>query len=103
MVITFVVLLFLNIYCSRASQRLFYLSKEASMVEKCLLAADEISLLDVINPSTVAEAVERMGSLQVSRLLDPAFQYVERPLDKDADSIKIQTFNGYAQVIIQKK
>ena len=34
---------------------------------------------------------------------DPAFQYVERPLDKDADCIKIQTFNGYAQVIIQKK
>ena len=34
---------------------------------------------------------------------DPAFQYVERPLDPDADSIKIQTFNGYAQVIIQKK
>ena len=34
---------------------------------------------------------------------DPAFQYVERPRDKDADSIKIQTFNGYAQVIIQKK
>ena len=34
---------------------------------------------------------------------DPAFQYVERPQDKDADSIKIQTFNGYAQVIIQKK
>ena len=34
---------------------------------------------------------------------DPAYQYVERPQDKDADSIKIQTFNGYAQVIIQKK
>ena len=34
---------------------------------------------------------------------DPAFQYAERPHDKDADSIKIQTFNGYAQVIIQKK
>ena len=34
---------------------------------------------------------------------DPAFQYIERPQDKDADSIKIQTFNGYAQVIIQKK
>ena len=34
---------------------------------------------------------------------DPAFQYVERPVDKDADSIKIQTFNGCAQVIIQKK
>jgi beta-galactosidase len=34
---------------------------------------------------------------------DPAFQYMERPADKDADRIKIQTFNGCAQVIIQKK
>ena len=34
---------------------------------------------------------------------DPAFQYVERPVHKDADRIKIQTFNGCAQVIIQKK
>ena len=34
---------------------------------------------------------------------DPAFQYVERPVEKDAGSIKIQTFNGCAQVIIQKK
>ena len=34
---------------------------------------------------------------------DPAFQYVERPVEKDADRIKIQTFNGCAQVIIQKK
>ena len=34
---------------------------------------------------------------------DPAFQYVERPVGKDADNIKIQTFNGCAQVIIQKK
>ena len=34
---------------------------------------------------------------------DPAFQYVERPVDKDADRIKIQTFNGCAQVILQKE
>ena len=34
---------------------------------------------------------------------DPAFQYVERPLHKDADRIKIQTFNGCAQVILQKE
>ncbi len=67
--ITLVVLLILNIYCSETSQNLFNKSKEASMVEKCLLAADEISLLDVINPSTVAEAVERMGSLQITQLI----------------------------------
>lgn len=34
---------------------------------------------------------------------DPAFQYVERPLKKDAESIAIRTFNGLAQVILQKE
>ena len=32
---------------------------------------------------------------------DPAFQYIERPADK-TDSIEIHTFNGLAQVILQK-
>ncbi len=68
-VITLAVLIILNIYCSETSQDLFYRSKEASMVEKCLLAADEIAALDVINSGTVFEAVERMGSLQVTRLI----------------------------------
>ena len=33
---------------------------------------------------------------------DPAFQYVERPLE-EVESMKITTFNGHAQVILQKK
>ena len=44
-VITLVVLIFLNIYCSGVSHKLFYQSKESSMIEKCLLASDEISTL----------------------------------------------------------
>ena len=44
-VITFVVLLVLNIYCSNASKTLFYQGKEASLKEKCLLAVDEIVTL----------------------------------------------------------
>ena len=43
--ITFIMLLILNIYCSKASQNLFYESKKASMIEKCLLASDEIAKL----------------------------------------------------------
>ena len=39
------------------------------MVEKCQLAADEISKLEVINSSTVAEALSRMESLKVTRLI----------------------------------
>ncbi len=68
-VITFAVLLFLNIYCSNISQRLFYQSKEVSMVEKCLLASDEISALEVLNPTTVSGIVGQMGSLKVTRLI----------------------------------
>ena len=54
-VVTLVVLFFLNIYCSGVSHKLFYQSKEASMIEKCLLASDEISTLEVLNSSTVSQ------------------------------------------------
>ena len=67
--ITFVVLLFLNIYCSGTSQRLFYQSKETSMVEKCQLAAADIATLEVLNTSNVSKAVSGMESLRVTRLL----------------------------------
>ena len=68
-VITSVFLLFLNIYCSGASQKLFYQSKQNSMIEKCLLVSSEISALEVLNPSSAAGAVAKMGSLQVTRLI----------------------------------
>lgn len=68
-VITFAVLLILNLYCSQISQDLFNKSKETSMIEKCQLTADEIASLEVINASTVAGAVEQMASLKVTRLI----------------------------------
>ena len=68
-VITFVVLLILNIYCSQGSQKLFYQSKEESMIEKCQLASDEIATLDVINGATVEGIIQQMDSLKVSRLI----------------------------------
>ena len=68
-VITFVVLLILNIYCSSVSQMLFYQSKEVSMIEKCQLASDEISTVEVLNPSTVSGIVGQMESLKVSRMI----------------------------------
>ncbi len=67
--ITSVVLLFLNIYCSGISQKLFYQSKETSMIEKCQLASDEIATLEVINPATVSAIVGQMESLKITRLL----------------------------------
>ena len=67
--ITFIVLLFLNYYSSQTSQTLLNQSKKTSMIEKCHLLATEISALDVLNPSTVSTAVSNMGNLNVSRLL----------------------------------
>ena len=67
--ITFVVLLFLNIYCSRASHQLFYQNKQVSMIEKCQLAADEISQLEVMNTEGIVEALSRLGSMSSTRLL----------------------------------
>ena len=68
-VITFVVLLILNIYCSNVSQSLFNQSKESSMIEKCQLAADEIAALEVMNPTTVSTLLSQMDSLKSSRTI----------------------------------
>ena len=68
-IITLIALLFLNVYSSKASQKVFYQNKEASMIEKCNLAAAEIASLDVLNSTTAASAVSRMGTLRVTRLV----------------------------------
>lgn len=67
--ITFVVLLFLNIYCSRINHMLFYQSKESSMLEKCKLVSDEISDLEVINNATITQLFEQHDNLKVSRVI----------------------------------
>ena len=68
-VITAVVLLALNIYCSRGSQNMIHKNKEATMLEKCQLACDEIATLEVINESTVSGILSQMDSLKATRLL----------------------------------
>ena len=68
-VITFAALLFLNVYSSSVSCELFYNSKEASMIERCKLAASEIADLEALNAGTVARAVAEFEDLNVSRLV----------------------------------
>ena len=68
-IITFVVLLFLNVYSSGRSQELFYRSKKASMIERCLIAAADIADIEVLNTVSVAEAVNQMSNLKVTRIL----------------------------------
>lgn len=67
--VTAVVLFILNLYCSNVSQKLFYQSKETSMIEKCQLASDEIAALDVLNSLSVAQVFDQMESLKISRLI----------------------------------
>lgn len=68
-VITFVVLLILNIYCSITCQQLFYQSKKDAMIEKCLLVSDEVSTLDVINNTSISSILGQMESLSATRIL----------------------------------
>ena len=68
-VITSFVLLFLNIYCAKASHQLFHQSKEASMISKCQLASDEISQLEVVNSDGIQQVLSQMGSVTTSRTL----------------------------------
>ena len=72
--ITFVVLLFLNIYCSRATHDLFNQNKKVSMTEKCLLTSDELGQLEVMNVEGIREVLTRLGSMTTTRLMvtDPA-------------------------------
>ena len=68
-IITLLVLMFLNVYTAETSHMLFYQSKETAMIEKCQLAASEISELEIINTATVSDTIARMGSLRVTRLI----------------------------------
>ena len=68
-VVTFIVLLFLNIYSSKISQELFYKNKESSMIERCSYASSGIADLEVLNTSTVTNAINNMGSLRATRLV----------------------------------
>ena len=68
-IITFSVLLFLNIYSSKTSQDIFLNNKKAILTDRCNVAANEISELQVINKATVAQALSGISTLRVSRVI----------------------------------
>ena len=68
-IITFLALAFLNLYCSNFCMRLFYQNKETALESKINLISSEISKLDVLNPLTVAQAVNSTDSLKVTRTI----------------------------------
>lgn len=69
MIVTFAVLLFLNIYSAKTSQKIFYTSKEISMMEKSLSAANMIGEADVMNASTITDVIESMNNLTSARII----------------------------------
>ena len=67
-VVTLVVLLFLNIYTAQNSQELFYNNKKAAMLERCELLGATISGLDVLNETTVSGTITDVIKLSVARV-----------------------------------
>ena len=66
---TTIALLILNIFCSTASQRLFYQSKEDSMIEKAQFAAVKIGSVDALNHASVSEALNQLSPLKVTQII----------------------------------
>ena len=67
--LTFFVLLFLNIYCSQTSQQLFYRSKHSAMHDKVLRVSAAVGEQEVLNADTAAAAVATLDNLKTARIL----------------------------------
>ena len=68
-VITMVVLIFLNIYSSSTNQTMISQNKERSMISLSQLAASEIAELEVMNPATVSAAISQLGRINYTRMI----------------------------------
>jgi len=68
-ILTFCVLLFLNIYTTETSQQVFYRSKHTAMMDKILLVAAAVGEQEVLNEGTAKAAIEPLGKLSVARLI----------------------------------
>ncbi len=61
-IITLIVLVFLNVYCAQATEKLFYQSKLTTLQERARLTADEIAATGRINRYTASGIISRTGS-----------------------------------------
>ena len=69
MVITFIALIFLNIYCSITCEQLFHDNKENTLTDRVQLAATELAKLEQLNTDSVSTTLNRISSLKANRLL----------------------------------
>ena len=67
--ITLVVLLFLNIYCTETTHEIFYKGKESAMLEKCRTASLDLSELDVLNTENIQTVLSKNESLMTTRII----------------------------------
>lgn len=67
--ITFLVLLLLNVYITRMSHRLFSNEKRNAMIGKCETISQEIGQLDRQNASTIAQVAFKHDTVALSRLV----------------------------------
>lgn len=97
-VVTFIALLFLNIYCSKISQQLFYSSKKASMIEICHLTASQLSGLEVMNETTISSTVADLAAQPGTRII--VVDHDSRSLyDSARDLSTVDHFVLYPEII----
>ena len=68
-IITSIVLLFLNFYCSKTTEQIFMQSKKSSMLEKCLMTSQELSELEVLNHENIALKLAQIDTLSNNRII----------------------------------
>lgn len=96
--ITFVVLVFLNLYCSSTSQQLFYQSKKASMQETTQVVASAIGNLDLPNKESVSATVRSLSNLNYTRLVVTNSSGVA-VYDSLSDQIPSGTYYLYPEIV----
>jgi len=68
-IITFVVLVFLNFYCSAETRRLFERNQKTFLLEKATSAAREIGALQSVEPENISVALNRVPNLRVTQIV----------------------------------
>ena len=68
-VITSVVLLFLNFYCSRTTEQIFMQSKKSSMLEKCLMTSQSLSQPEVLNYENISLTLAQIDTLSSNHII----------------------------------
>ena len=67
--LTSLMLVFLNVYASTATRNLIYRSKAASLMDKAQLITSSFSSVDNLNSENTAQVISALGELNVDRII----------------------------------